>query len=91
MATIGSLGAGSGLDLESLLQKLITAEGTPRLSALTRREAAIQADISAFGSLKSALDQFRTGVRALSAADALQQRTVSTGNSAMHTPAPSKM
>lgn len=82
MATIGSLGAGSGLDLESLLQKLITAEGTPRLSALTRREAAIQADISAFGSLKSALDQFRAGVRALSAADALQQRTVSTGNSA---------
>lgn len=85
MATIGSLGAGSGLDLESLLQKLVSAEGAPRLNALTRREANIQANISAFGSLKSALDQFRNEVRKLSAADALQQRTVNTGNSSRFT------
>lgn len=85
MATIGSLGAGSGLDLETLLQKLVSAEGAPRLNALTRREANIQANISAFGSLKSALDQFRNEVRKLSAADALQQRTVNTGNSSRFT------
>lgn len=79
----GSLGVGSGLELDSLLQKLVAAEGTPRMNALARREAAVQANISAFGSLKSTLDQFRSSVRALTAADALQQRSVSTGNSTL--------
>ncbi len=81
MASIGSLGAGSGLELESLVQKLVKAEGTPRINTLARREATIQANISAFGSLKSALDQFRTGVRGLTEAESLQQRTANTGNS----------
>jgi len=81
MASIGSLGVGSGLDLETLLTKLVSAEGTPRLNILASREASIQADISAFGALKSALDKFRTAVSSLSDADVLQSRTVSTGNS----------
>jgi flagellar hook-associated protein 2 len=81
MASIGSLGVGSGLDLETLLSKLIKAEGTPRLNSLASKEASIQADISAFGTLKSALDQFRTAVSSLADADALQGRLVSTGNS----------
>lgn len=83
MATIGSLGAGSGLELETLVQKLISAEGAPRMNALAKREASVQAGISAFGSLKSALDQFRSGVRALNTDGALQQRSVSTGNSTL--------
>jgi flagellar hook-associated protein 2 len=81
MASIGSLGVGSGLDLETLVTKLISAEGTPRLSSLASKEASIQADISAFGTLKSALDKFRTTAKSLSDAEALRGRTVSTGNS----------
>lgn len=81
MASIGSLGVGSGLDLETLVTKLISAEGTPRSNSLARREASIQADISAFGSLKSALDKFRSIVTTLGDASALQARTVATGNS----------
>lgn len=81
MATIGSLGVGSGLDLDTLLTKLISAEGAPRLKSLATREASIQADISAFGSLKSALDKLRSSIGSLADAEALQARTVSTGGS----------
>ena len=81
MASIGSLGVGSGLDLETLVTKLISAEGTPRSNSLASKEASIQADISAFGSLKSALDKFRSAVATLGDASALRARTVSTGNS----------
>ncbi len=81
MASIGSLGVGSGLELETLVTKLISAEGAPRISSLATREANIQADISAFGSLESALDKFRSAIGTLGDAGALQARTVSTGNS----------
>jgi flagellar hook-associated protein 2 len=81
MASIGSLGVGSGLDLETLLTKLISAEGAPRLTSLANKEANIQADISAFGTLKSALDKFRNAMSSLADAKALQARSVSTGNS----------
>ena len=82
MATIGSLGVGSGLDLETLVSKLISAEGAPRLNSLASKEASIKADISAFGTLKSALDKLRTAVSTLRDAGNLQSRTVSTGGSA---------
>lgn len=82
MATIGSLGVGSGLDLEALVSKLISAEGAPRLNSLASKEASIKADISAFGTLKSALDKLRTAVSTLRDASNLQSRTVSTGSSA---------
>jgi flagellar hook-associated protein 2 len=81
MASIGSLGVGSGLDLDTLLTKLISAEGKPRLNSLASKEANIQADISAFGTLKSVLDKFRSTIGSLNDASALQGRTVSTGNS----------
>jgi len=54
MATISSLGAGSGLDLNGILQKLMAVEQQP-LVALAKKEASVQAKISALGSLKSAL------------------------------------
>lgn len=81
MASIGSLGVGSGLDLQTLLTKLVSAEGAPRLASLANKEAGIKADISAFGTLKSALDKLRTVAASLGDAAALRGRTVSTGNS----------
>lgn len=59
MATISSLGAGSGLDLNGILQKLMAVEQQPLL-ALARKEAAVQSKISALGSLKSALSSLQT-------------------------------
>lgn len=78
---IGSIGVGSGLELESLLTKLIAAEGQPRLTSLASKEAKVQANISAYGTLKSTLDRFKSAAAALEDAGALQSRTASTGGS----------
>lgn len=54
MATISSLGTGSGLDLSGMLTKLMSVERQP-LTALDTKEASYQAQLSAYGTLKSAV------------------------------------
>ena len=54
MASVSSLGSGSGLDLSGLLTSLMQAEQAP-LTALQKKEASYQAKISAYGSLQSVL------------------------------------
>lgn len=66
MATITSLGAGSGLDLESLVSKLMSVEQTP-LIALQKKESSVNTKISAFGTLKSKLSALQTAAQALKA------------------------
>lgn len=55
MATISSLGAGSGMDLNGILKSLMSVEQQP-LIQLAAKEASAQAKISALGSLKSAIE-----------------------------------
>lgn len=64
MATISSLGAGSGLPLASLLSQLMTAEQQPLVSLQTK-EASYQARISALGTLKGSLSSLQTAAAAL--------------------------
>lgn len=64
MATISSLGTGSGLDLNGLLTSLMQAEQAP-LTALQTKEASYQAKFSAFGSLKGALSSLQSSASAL--------------------------
>ena len=52
MATISSLGVGSGLDLESIVTKLVDLEKSP-LTQLKTQAATYTAKISAFGQIKS--------------------------------------
>lgn len=66
MPSITSTGLGSGLDINSLVGQLVAAERQPATNRLDRQEAQIQAKISAFGSFKSALSDFRTSLSALS-------------------------
>ncbi len=54
MATIQASGAGSGLDVESIVTQLLNIERRP-LVQLVQREAEYQAEISALGSVKSAV------------------------------------
>jgi flagellar hook-associated protein 2 len=56
---ISSLGAGSGLDLNSLLTGLMQSEQIP-LVALQRQEASYQSRISALGTLQGALSSLQT-------------------------------
>lgn len=64
MTTVTSLGAASGMDLEGLLTKLMSAEST-HLDSLQTQQSTYNSEISAYGQLKSALDSFNTATQAL--------------------------
>lgn len=59
MATITSLGTGSGLELESLVTKLMSVEKLP-LTSLQTKQSAFETKISAMGTLQSALASLQT-------------------------------
>jgi len=73
-------GIGSGLDIEGLVSQLVAAEGQPALFRIDTKEARLQADLSAFGSLKSALSTFQDSVAALNDLDAFQARKATSSN-----------
>ena len=64
MPTVTSLGAGSGIDLEGLITKLMDAERIP-LTTLQNKESSFNSQISALGSLKSSLSALQTAADAL--------------------------
>ena len=59
MASITSTGIGSGLDIAGIVQQLVIAEGQPVEARITQQESRVQAKLSGFGNLKSALADFR--------------------------------
>jgi flagellar hook-associated protein 2 len=58
MPTITSAGIGSGLDIESLVSKLVSAERIP-ITQLTKRTDGLKTELSAFGKLQGALSTLR--------------------------------
>ena len=58
MATITSSGIGSGLDIESLITKLMQAESKP-LTDLQTKHKQYETQISSYGKLSSIIDTFR--------------------------------
>jgi len=85
MPAITSAGLGSGLDIEGLVSKLVASEGQPASVRLATKEAKLQADLSALGSLKSALSVFQTSVQGLKDISAFQARTATSGNTDLFT------
>lgn len=71
MATISSLGIGSGLDLNGLLDQLRDAE-RGKLEPIKAQQAQQEARISAFGRLQSALTTFQESVDKLNDASLYQ-------------------
>lgn len=57
--TIQSLGVGSGLDLDALVQQLISAERQPKEERLNEKEERVEAEISGLGKVKSKLSDFQ--------------------------------
>ena len=80
MPAITSAGLGSGLDIEGLVSKLVAAEGQPTSSRLNTKEANLQADLSALGSLKGALSAFQTSVQSMKYSYSFQARTATSSN-----------
>ncbi len=74
MATISSPGLGSGLDIRGLVDQLLAAEGQPATARLDRREARLQAELSALGTFKSAVSEVEAALSALADLSAFQDR-----------------
>jgi len=80
MASIVSTGIGSGLDIAGIVQSLVAAEGQPVESRIGQQEARAQAKLSAFGSLKSALADFRDKLEIMKSQDRFLARKAISGN-----------
>ncbi len=85
MASVTSLGTGSGIDLGSILQQLVEAERAPTTQRLDLKEAETQATISAFGSLKSSLSEFQAALQDLTSLTDFQGRTAASSDEAIFT------
>jgi len=80
MTTIKTSGIGSGLDIAGLVQQLVAAEAVPVQTRIGQQEARAQAKLSAFGSLKASLAQFRDKLDGMKNIDTLLTRTASSGS-----------
>ncbi|HEB97675.1 MAG TPA: hypothetical protein ENI96_14730 [Sedimenticola thiotaurini] len=68
MAGISAPGLGSGLDVNGIISQLMAVERQP-LTKLDQKEAVYQAQISGYGSLKSALSSLRSSLDKLQESD----------------------
>ena len=65
MATLTVAGIGSGLDVNSLLEQIVEAERTPTENRLNVKEAELQAELTAFGTVKGAVSSFQSSLARL--------------------------
>ncbi|WP_417070720.1 flagellar filament capping protein FliD [Niveibacterium terrae] len=79
MASISSLGAGSGLDLEGLVTKLMATEQQP-VTLLQSKESKVLAKVSAYGQIKSTVSSLQDAASAL-ASKAIYSATSATSSS----------
>ena len=76
MASISSLGVGSGLDLGSLISGLIEAERAPAANRLALKEQKYSTELSAFGLLRSSLSQFQSSLGGLQSAAVFKAKAI---------------
>ena len=81
MASVSTLGIGSGLKLADILDSLTTAEKA-QLTPITKQQTSYTAKLSAYGTLKNSLEAFQTANTALNKADLFSSTTTTSSSSA---------
>jgi flagellar hook-associated protein 2 len=81
---ISSPGIGSGLDVNSIVSKLMAVESAP-LSDFDKKTASFQSQISAFGAMSSALGNFQSTLTSLSSLSSFQALTTTPGDASVVT------
>ena len=76
MATITSAGAGSGIDLESVISASVAAKKTQLQQPITTKKTNTQITLTGVGQLKSAISTFDTTLAKLSTAGAFNKRAI---------------
>jgi len=79
MATIQSLGIGSGLDVNSIITKLVDLEKQP-LTVLQAKANLVQAKISSFGQIQSQFSALNDAVSGMTSPSAWSARSTSSSN-----------
>ncbi|MBU2869976.1 flagellar filament capping protein FliD [Colwellia sp. E2M01] len=83
MASITSLGIGSGLQLESIVEAYIDAEAIPQELRLQEKEERLSLELSGVGSFKSSLATFNDTLEKLIDPDAFNKQVISSSSSAI--------
>jgi flagellar hook-associated protein 2 len=78
-------GIGSGLDIQGLVKQLVQAEGQAKNNALNRRESSYKTELSALGTLKSSLSNFKDAAAKLADSNDLLKVAATSGDEAMLT------
>lgn len=76
MATITSAGAGSGIDLESVISASLNARKAQMQQPITTKKTNAQITLSGVGQLKSAIAAYVTTLKGMTKADAFNKRVV---------------
>jgi len=85
MASISATGSGSGIDVESLIKDLTAAERKATDKRLGIRETQVQADVTAFNSLKGALTDLQKSFTGLTTLREVNKRTATSSDTDVFT------
>lgn len=85
MATVSSLGIGSGLDLSGIVSGLVAAERAPTENRLNAKEANLTTELSAFGALKSSLSLFQGSLSSLKSSTSFNKMEATVSDSSVLT------
>jgi flagellar hook-associated protein 2 len=83
--SVQSLGVGSGLDIASIVSQLTTAEGAAQTAQLTDRQTTLQAQVSAYGTFRSALEALQATLTPIENASQFAGRTAAVGDTSIAT------
>lgn len=84
---VSALGGGSGIDTIKLVQQLVEVEKAPQQQRLDSKKETLDAQISAYGTLKSSLAEFQKMLAPLADNDTFNARSVSFPETDVITPA----
>lgn len=81
---ISAPGIGSNLDVNGIVSQLMAIERTP-LDRIDRQEISFQAQLSAYGNVRSSLSSFQSAIDALASGTRFRSRSVSSSDTAVAT------
>lgn len=85
MSSISFSGVGSGLDTKSIVNALVAAEIQPQRELLSTRKTTLDAQLSSFGRLKSAMSEFQSVLDNLKSPSKFQVRSTTVGDESRFT------
>lgn len=76
--SLSSLGVGSGLDLESIVNALVSARTTTKKHAVDSKKALKEIEVSGLSTMKSTLSSYQDFLKTVSSGEAVNKRSITT-------------